>query len=150
GTIVRVDPVRHIASEGSVSVIDLSEANPLTPALSPSTLRSAATEDGADGARETAKPAKARVEIVTGMHASALAVTPNSRYVVVANTGSDTLSVIDTRTDKLVETIWARQDPGDLFGAQPNALVFDKGGKRLFICNGTQNAVAVVEFDPGK
>ena len=37
-----------------------------------------------------------------------------------------------------------------MFGAQPNALAFDKHGKRLFVCNGTQNAVAVFEFKPGE
>jgi YVTN family beta-propeller protein len=89
-------------------------------------------------------------EILTGLHACALAATPNGRYVVAANAGSDNLSVIDTRSDKIIETICARQSPGDLFGAQPNALAFDKAGKTLFVCNGTQNAVAVVKFDPGQ
>jgi hypothetical protein len=119
GTRVRVDPVRHIASEGSVSVIDL-EANRVTG------------------------------EILTGLHASAMALSPNRRWVVVANAASDTLSVIDTRKDKIVETIWARQSPADLFGAAPNALAFDASGRRLFVCNGTQNAVAVIDFAPGK
>ena len=89
-------------------------------------------------------------EILTGLHACALALSPNGRWLVVANAGSDTLSVIDTRTDKIVETICARQNPGDLFGAQPNALAFDKSGKTLFVCNGTQNAVAVFHFKPGE
>jgi hypothetical protein len=57
------------------------------------------------------------------------------------------LSVIDTRTDKIVDTICARQNPADLFGAQPNALAFDKSGETLFVCNGTQNAVAVFQFE---
>lgn len=118
GTTVRVDSVRHIASEGSVSVIDL------------------------DGL-----PTR---EILTGLHASALALSPSGRHLVVCNAGSDTLSVIDTRTDEIVETIWARQNPSDLFGAQPNALAFDAFGKKLFVCNGTQNAVAVFDFKPGK
>ena len=74
---------------------------------------------------------------------------PNGRWLVVANAGSDTLSVIDTRSDRVAETICARQNPADLFGAQPNALAFDKSGKRLFVCNGTQNAVAVFDFAPG-
>ena len=69
--------------------------------------------------------------------------------LVVANAGSDTLSVIDTRTDKILETICARQNPGDPFGAQPDALTFDKRGKKLFAGNGTQNAVAVFQFKPG-
>ena len=48
----------------------------------------------------------------------------------------------------MVEKIWARQTPADLFGAQPNSLVFDSSGRRLYVCNGTQNAVAVVDFQP--
>ena len=123
GTLVRIDPVRYIASEGSVSVIDLAE---------------------------NAAGGNPKSEILTGLHASALAVTPNGRYVVVANAGSDTLSVMETRSDQIVETIWTRQTPGDLFGAQPNALAFDKTGRKLFVCNGTQNAVAVIDFKPGQ
>ena len=92
---MRVDPVRHIASEGSVSIIDL--------------------EDGV-----------VIRELVTGRHASALAVSPNGRYVVCANAGEDTLTVIDARRDDMVETIWTRPKPSDLFGASPNALAFDR------------------------
>jgi YVTN family beta-propeller protein len=91
---------------------------------------------------------KVKTEILVELHPSALAISPNKRYLVVANSGSDTLSVIDTRTDTVVEKIWARQTPADLFGAQPNALAFNRSGKRLYVCNGTQNAVAVVEFEP--
>ena len=123
GTTVRVDPVRHIASEGSVSVIEL---------------------ETRAGSR------KQKAEILTGLHASALALSPNGRWLVVANAGSDTLSVIDTRTDQIIETIWTRQSPADLFGAQPCALTFDKSGKTLYVCNGSQNAVAVIAFKPGK
>ena len=86
-------------------------------------------------------------EIVTGLHACALALSPNGRWLVVANAGSDTLSVIDTRTDKIADTICARENPADLFGAQPNALAFNKSGQKLFVCNGTQNAVAVFQFE---
>jgi len=88
-------------------------------------------------------------EIVTGLHAGAMALSPNGKYLLVANAGSDTVSVVGTRSDKIVETIWARQNPADLFGAQPDALAFDKFGKMLFVCNGTQNAVAVFQFQPG-
>ncbi len=134
GTVVRVDPVRYIANEGSVSVIDLAQSQ--VPA----------------GPGESVAPVtlgKARAEILTGLHASAMALSPDGRWLVVANAGSDTLSVIDTRTDRVTETIWARQNPADLFGAQPNALAFDKSGKTLFVCNGSQNAVGVIQFSPG-
>lgn len=96
-----------------------------------------------DGVHETK-------EILTGLHACALALSPNGRYLAVANAASDTVSVIDTSSDKIVESICLRQNPADLFGAQPNALAFDKSGKTLYVCNGTQNAVAVVKFNPGQ
>jgi YVTN family beta-propeller protein len=118
GTKVKVDPVRFIAKEGSVSVIDLAAGRVVA-------------------------------ETLVGMHASGLALAPNHRHLVVANATSDTLSVIDTRTDRIVETIWMKQNPGDLFGASPNALAFDAAGKTLYVANGTQNAVAVVSFKPG-
>ncbi|SPE52475.1 Phosphoesterase [Verrucomicrobia bacterium] len=118
--VVRVD-ARSIASEGSVSIIDLDS-------------------------RGTA----AERELLTGLHACALAATPNGRYIVCANAGSDTLSVIDTRSERIVESILARQAPGDLFGAQPDALAFDEHGRRLFACNASQNAVAVFDFKPGR
>jgi YVTN family beta-propeller protein len=119
GMRVRVDPVRHIASEGSVSILDLDRSGPPR-------------------------------EVLTGLHACALAVSPDQRYVVVANAGSDTLSVLDAQKEKIVETIWTRQSPADSFGASPNALVFDPQGHNLYVCNGTQNAIAVVRFKPGR
>ncbi|MGA2031132.1 MAG: beta-propeller fold lactonase family protein [Thermoguttaceae bacterium] len=116
GTHVRVDPLRHIACEGSVSVIDLAS--------------------GAVG------------EIVTHLHASALALSPDGKYVVCANAGSDNLSVIDTAGDRVVETICAKPSPSELLGATPNALAFAPDGRTLYVANGTQNAVAVIALDP--
>ncbi len=115
GTHVRVDPNRHIANEGSVTVIDLAKS-------------------------------KVTQEILVGLHASALALHPGGRYLVVANAGSDSLSIIDTRRDRVVDTFSLRWQPDDYFGASPNALTFDRSGRQLYVCNGTQNAVAVVQF----
>ncbi len=115
GTAVRVDPVRHIASEGTVTIVNLAEG-------------------------------KVKTDLAVELKPGALAVSPDGRHVVVANSGSDTLSVIETKTDSVVEKIWTRP-PADLFSATPNALAFDKSGKRLFVCNATQNAVGVILFD---
>ena len=122
---VRVDE-NSVANEGSVSVINLATSL----------------------AQSNAQPEQ--LELITGRHACALAVSPNQKFVVCANAGDDSLSVIDARADTLEESICMRQNPGDPFGAQPDALTFDKSGKKLFVCNGTQNAVAVVEFKPHK
>ena len=121
GTEVRVDPVRHIAMEGSVSVVDLRE-NPETSVR----------------------------ELPAGLHPCAMALSPNGRYVVCANSASDTLTVIDTRSDSVVETIWARRNASDLLGASPNDLAFAPDGKTLYAANGSQNAVAVIDFNPAE
>ncbi len=121
GTEVKVDPVTYIANEGSVSVLDLSAPSP-----------------------ENALKA----EILVQLHSSALAVSPDQRYVVCANASSDTLNVIETWSDTVVETIWVKQSPADLFGASPNALCFSTDGRTLYVANGTQNALAVIQFAP--
>ncbi len=118
-TVVRVDPVRYIANEGSISIINLNDDN-------------------------------AKKEIVVDLHPSGMALSPDKQYLCVANSGSDLITVIDTQTDTIVEKICARQKPSDLFGAQPNALTFNRNGKQLYVCNGTQNSIAVIEFEPGK
>src|SRR5208283_4326551 len=119
GTRVRVDPVRFIASEGSVSVIDLEQGKVVN-------------------------------EILVGLHSSSLLLTPDGRHLCVANSSSDSISVIDTRKDKLVETISLRWRPDDFFGACPDALAMDREGRTLYVCQGGQNAVGVVAFRPGK
>jgi YVTN family beta-propeller protein len=152
GTLVRVDSVRHVAAGGSVSVIGLATGRPgiVGQASRLPTGRPAQGSSARETPAKAAETAAPLTEIATGLHACAIAASPNGRWVVVANAGSDTLSVIDTRTDQIVETVCARQNPADLFGAQPNALAFDKSGGKLYVCNGTQNAVAVFDFKPGQ
>ncbi len=118
GTEVRVDPVRYIASEGSVSIVDLTSG-------------------------EVAQ------EILVGLHASGLCVSPDSKFLICANAGDDTLSVIDMAKEVVIETIWAKSKPSDLFGASPNSVTFESTGKKLLVANGSQNAVAVIRFRPG-
>lgn len=86
-------------------------------------------------------------DIVTGLHASAMALSPDGKSLVVANTASDSLSVIDLASERVTKSICMRQTPADLFGAQPAALAFAADGNSLFVCNASQNAVAVVDFD---
>ncbi|MGQ9470177.1 MAG: bifunctional YncE family protein/alkaline phosphatase family protein [Candidatus Aminicenantales bacterium] len=119
GTLVKVDPEKHIACQGSVSVIDLNSGRLIK-------------------------------EIEAQLHSSALALSPDEKYLVVANAASDNLTVVDTDTDEVVETIWVKRSPVDPFGASPNALCFLPDGKKLLVANGTQNAVAVIDFKPQK
>jgi YVTN family beta-propeller protein len=89
-------------------------------------------------------------EIITGLHSCALQLSPDGRYLCVANANSDTVSVISTALDQVVETIPVRWQAQDLFGASPNALAMNARGDTLYVCNGTQNAVGVISFHPGK
>ena len=116
GTTVRVDPVRHIANEGTVSIVDLKA-----------------------GTIETT---------LVGLSPSDLALSPDGKYIVCANTNSDTLSILSTDTGKVVETVWVNAKQSDLYGAAPNALAFNTEGDTLFIANGSQNAIAVMSFEP--
>ena len=116
GTLVRVDPVRFIANDGSVSVIDLTKNAVLEP-------------------------------ILVGLHPSGMALTPDGRTLAVANAASDTVSLIDTATLKVVRTAWTKENPAVPFGASPNALAFDAEGERLYVCNGTMNCVSVLELE---
>jgi DNA-binding beta-propeller fold protein YncE len=116
GTKVRVDPVRHVASEGTVSLVDLASGE----------VR----------------------ELLTGLHASALAISPDGRHVACANAASDNLSIIDVGRGEVIDTAWVKRTPADLFGASPTALAFAPDGRRLYVCNGSQNAVAVLDWDP--
>src|SRR5712691_6845218 len=63
GTLVRVDPIRHIANEGSVSLISMIVGKPTVPLA----------------------------EVLVGLHPCALALSPDRRWLVVANAGSDSL-----------------------------------------------------------
>jgi DNA-binding beta-propeller fold protein YncE len=118
GTTVRVDPVRAIASEGTVSVVDLQTGQVLN-------------------------------EIQTGKHTAPMALSPDDRHLAIAVAGNDTVKILNTETDQFVETIPLQWQPKDLFGASPTALVFDRAGKWLYVSHGTQNAIAVVKFEPG-
>jgi hypothetical protein len=136
---------RGIASGGSVTVIDLTP-DAERRSQSQAEVRPRLEADSSQRAgSETGAPIR---ELVLGPHACALALSPNGRWLVAASAGSDMLSVIDTRSDEVFDSVSARQNPGDLFGAQPDALAFDPSGKKLFVCNGTQNAVAVFQFEP--
>ena len=117
GTQIRVDPRRHIASDGSVSVVDLESGEEIK-------------------------------QIEVGLHASGMAATQDGRFIVVANANSDTVSVIDTTNDTVVETISTRPNEKLLFGSAPNDVVISSDGSTLYASNGTNNCVAIFDFKP--
>lgn len=96
------------------------------------------------------KTGKELTQIIVGLHPAGIAATPDGRHVLVACANSDTLSVIETETNKVVETISTRPAEKLLFGSSPNALTISRDGKTVYVSNGTNNAIAVIEFSPCK
>ncbi len=70
----------------------------------------------------------------------------SGRRLFVANSGSNTLSVINTETLEVQETIRTSLFPNAPTGSTPNALAISPDGKRLFVTNADNNDVAVIDI----
>jgi DNA-binding beta-propeller fold protein YncE len=81
----------------------------------------------------------------TGSHPNALALTPDGRYLFVALSTRDAVSIVNTKTGKRIGEI-ATKLPGQQYaGAYPDALAFSADGKSLFVADAS--ADAVIKFD---
>lgn len=87
-------------------------------------------------------------EIVTGLHPNDLISSPNGSYIYVANGNSDNITVIDTRTDLVTETISVRlqKETNPFMGDSPNGLAISSDGKTLYVSNGMDNAIGVFQM----
>jgi YVTN family beta-propeller protein len=89
--------------------------------------------------------------ITTGLHPTAMALWRN--YLLVANTYSDTISVIDTGVNQVVRTInlgLPIKVPGDkkaAYGAGPNSIAVDANQGLAYVALYNANAIAVVDLD---
>jgi YVTN family beta-propeller protein len=81
-----------------------------------------------------------------GLHPSGMALSPRGRYVYVANANSDTISVIDTRAEEVVETVHCRPEARFPFGSGPSALAVSPDGGTLYVANASNNCIAVVRL----
>src|SRR5438270_7027300 len=66
----------------------------------------------------------------------------DGRRLYVVNTGADSLSVIDTQSERVTSTVSVAQR-GSRFGASPTSCTID--GTRLFVTLGNTNSVAVID-----
>jgi YVTN family beta-propeller protein len=116
GTPTRVDE-RGIADSGSVSIL-----------------------------RRSADGWKAVRSITVGLHPAGMVASAGGRFVYVANAASDTVSVLDARSETITETIACRPEARLPFGSGCNAVALSPDGGTLYVANGTNNCVAVVRL----
>ena len=99
---------------------------------------------GAVSVIDTANPSAPVGSIAVGLHPTAMYQSGNALFV--ANTNSDTVSVIDTTTDQVVQTIDTRPWPESDVGYEPTSIAMTKDG-HLLVTLGRANAVAVYRYD---
>jgi YVTN family beta-propeller protein len=89
-----------------------------------------------------------RREISVGLHPNALIASPDGQLLYVANGNSDDIAVVDTKADTLRQRIAVGlfNASAGLLGSSPNGLALDEAGQTLFVSNGFDHAVAVVEL----
>ena len=75
----------------------------------------------------------------------------DGKQLFVCNANDNTVSVIDLKTRKVIETLDAALYPNSPSGSTSNSLALDPQGKKLFIANADNNAIAVFDVAvPGK
>jgi YVTN family beta-propeller protein len=92
---------------------------------------------------DTANPSGTVASIAVGLHPTAMYVKDNALFV--ANTNSDTVSVIDTTMDKVVQTIETKPWPSSKVGYAPTGIAMTNDG-HLLVPLGRANAVAVYTY----
>lgn len=87
-------------------------------------------------------------EIKVGLHPNAIITSPGQKFVYVSNGNDDNVSIINTKTNKVSETISVRLNPekNPYYGDSPNGLALGNDGQTLYVSNGMDNALAVVSL----
>ncbi len=120
GTPVATDPRTNVANHGSVSVVEKSPT----------------------GWSQTKS-------IAVGGHPAGMVASPTGKFLYVANANSDTVSVIDTARDGVVETIDCKPEAKLPFGTGSNAVALAPDGRTLYVANGTGNCIVAVRLGGG-
>ncbi len=91
---------------------------------------------------DTANTAAPVGQIKVGLHPTAMYAKDDVLYV--ANTNDDTVSVVDTATDEVVQTITTQPWQGSKVGYEPDAITVHND--RLLVSLGRANAIAVYKL----
>lgn len=87
-------------------------------------------------------------EITVGLHPNDIIASSDEKFVYVANANSDCVSTISTLTDEVSEIMSVRlsAETNSFWGDSPNGLGLSKDGRILYVANGMDNALSVIEL----
>ncbi|HEY0725786.1 MAG TPA: bifunctional YncE family protein/alkaline phosphatase family protein, partial [Pyrinomonadaceae bacterium] len=97
-----------------------------------------------EGSVAVVRPGQPVSRISVGRHPTAMLLNPARTRLYVANSNDDSVSVIDTKTDKEIERISVRLSEGVPPGNSPEGLALR--GDKLYVANAHSNSVVVVEL----
>lgn len=86
-------------------------------------------------------------EVDVGLHPLAIRLSPDGGILAVANSNSDTVTVLDAFTLDTLRTLHVPLRAAILRGASPTAVTFSNDGRRLFVACAGLNIVAVFRCD---
>ncbi|MEH2025758.1 beta-propeller fold lactonase family protein [Nostoc sp.] len=88
--------------------------------------------------------------IPIGSQPNKVLLSADQNRLYVANGNDDSISVIDTNNNRVVQTI-SLSRPGDKYkGGNPNSLTLSPDGRTLYVTLGGENAIAVVDLQAGQ
>lgn len=89
--------------------------------------------------------------ITTGSHPNELLINKKGTYLFVANANDNSVSIVQTATNKVIETISTSLYPTTLTGSTTNGLALSPDEETLYIANADNNCLAVFDISkPGK
>ena len=89
-------------------------------------------------------------EIAVGLHPTGIALDATRNRLYVTNSNSDTISVVGTVRNKVVDTIPIQPFAREVAGVAPEALALSRDGSRLYVACAGINAVAVLALEGGR
>jgi YVTN family beta-propeller protein len=85
--------------------------------------------------------------VAVDRHPTAMILNRAKTRLFVVNSNADSVSVVDTSSDKLIERINLKLSETALIGASPEGLALSEDEKTLFVANAHANAVAMIALD---
>ena len=100
-------------------------------------------------ARIDLESGQVNASIAVGLHPSGLAWDEPHQRLYVANSNSDSISVIDTEKNRLFEAITIQPFARKVADIAPESVALSPDGKTIYVALSGINAVAVIDIAPG-